>query len=154
MHIQSFPIGSSLDFEEVLVMTYSGKVLLVHVLLRALYISFFSLASRPVIWIPLSGTVAPLQPERLVWEGRNCTKRDSTHCCGAFVCAGPSWSSTTSESTVAAVTEACRQLVANLEPWRQVSADLASLLLPVLKFQPSDGLICKAVFHCHKGLLG
>ncbi|EIE21740.1 molybdenum cofactor-binding domain-containing protein [Coccomyxa subellipsoidea C-169] len=32
---------------------------------------------------------------------------------------GPSWSSTTSESTVAAVTEACRQLVANLEPWRQ-----------------------------------
>ena len=29
---------------------------------------------------------------------------------------------------MAAVTEACRQLVANLEPWRQVSADLASLL--------------------------
>ncbi|BDA47143.1 Xanthine dehydrogenase/oxidase [Coccomyxa sp. Obi] len=32
---------------------------------------------------------------------------------------GPSWSSTTSESTVAAITEACKQLVANLEPYRQ-----------------------------------
>lgn len=45
----------------------------------------------------------------------------------ALVRAGPSWSSTTSESTVAAVAEACKQLVANLEPWCQVRTDVASL---------------------------
>lgn len=33
---------------------------------------------------------------------------------------GPSWSSTTSESTVAAVSEACKQLVSNLTPYKQV----------------------------------